>query len=320
MSRRAATVAAPPARRAGVPDGRRAVTRRVAAVALLAAALLPAGCAAPRSGSLGPAPAAPPPVATTSAPAPSPSSAAAPPTAGPGRSPTPAATAAAPTRAQTVTVELWYVRDGRLAPTRRTRPATVATSRLALTELAAGPTPAEAATGLTTLLPAGGEVTRIADGVATVAPAPADGDAPTRRLREAQVVYTLTQFPTVKRVRLAAGPPVGRADYADLLPPVVVTGPPIGARVGSPVTVTGTADVFEATVTVRVLDAAGRTVATTFTTATCGTGCRGDFRVAVAYRVQREQPGTIEAYEVSAADGTRRHVVAVPVTLTPVRS
>ncbi|MEV5766883.1 Gmad2 immunoglobulin-like domain-containing protein [Micromonospora sp. NPDC052213] len=296
------------------------MSRRAAAVALLAAALLPAGCAAPRSGSLGPAPTAPPPVATPSASAPPPSSTAAPPTAGPVRSPTPAATAAAPTRAQTVTVELWYVRDGRLAPTRRTRPATVATSRLALTELAAGPTPAEAATGLTTLLPAGGEVTRIADGVATVAPAPAGGDAPTRRLREAQVVYTLTQFPTVERVRLAAGPPVGRADYADLLPPVVVTGPTIGARVGSPVTVTGSADVFEATVTVRVLDAAGRTVATTFTTATCGTGCRGDFRVTVAYRVQREQPGTIEAYEVSAADGTRRHVVAVPVTLTPVRS
>ncbi|MER7474688.1 Gmad2 immunoglobulin-like domain-containing protein, partial [Micromonospora sp. NPDC000018] len=251
--------------------------------------------------------------------APPPGSTAARPTAGPVRSPTPAATTAAPARAQTVTVELWYVRDGRLAPTRRTRPATVATSRLALAELAAGPTPAEAAAGLTTLLPAGGAVTRIADGVATVAPGPAGGDAPTRRLREAQVVYTLTQFPTVRRVRLAAGPPVGRADYADLLPPVVVTGPTIGARVGSPVTVTGTADVFEATVTVRVLDATGRTVATTFTTATCGTGCRGDFRVAVAYRVQREQPGTIEAYEVSAADGTRRHVVAVPVTLTPAR-
>ena len=34
-------------------------------------------------------------------------------------------------RPETVTVELWYVRDGRIAPTRRTRPATVATSRLA---------------------------------------------------------------------------------------------------------------------------------------------------------------------------------------------
>lgn len=95
-----------------------------------------------------------------------------------------------------------------------------------------------------------------------------------------------------------------------------VTGHTVGERVASPVIVAGTADVFEATVTVRVLDAAGRTVATTFT---CGSGCRGDYRVSVAYRLQREQAGTIEAYEVSAADGTRRHVVSVPVTLAPTR-
>ncbi|MEU7997076.1 Gmad2 immunoglobulin-like domain-containing protein [Micromonospora sp. NPDC049060] len=288
--------------------------RHTAVAALLAAAVLPAGCAAPRSGSLGPAPTAPPP-ATTVAPAPPPTTAPPRPPAEPSRSAGPAPTTAAPARPRTVTVELWYVRDGRITPTRRTRPATVATSRLALTELAAGPTPVEAATGLTTLL-AGGEVTGIADGVATVAPAPAGGDAVGRRLREAQVVYTLTQFPTVRRVRLSADPPVGRSDYADLLPPIVVTGPTIGERVTSPVTVTGTAEVFEATVTVRVLDAAGHAVATTFTTATCGTGCRGDYRVAVTYRVPREQAGAIEVYEVSADDGTRTHVVTVPVTLT----
>ncbi|MER7420818.1 Gmad2 immunoglobulin-like domain-containing protein, partial [Micromonospora peucetia] len=236
---------------------------------------------------------------------------------GPVRQRRPAPTTAAPTRPGTVTVELWYVRDGRIAPTRRTRPATVATSRLALAELAAGPTPVEAATGLSTLVPAGGEVTGIAAGVATVAPAPAGGDPPTQRLREAQVVYTLTQFPTVRRVRFAAGRPVDRGDYPDLLPPIVVTGPAIGERVGSPVTVAGTAQVFEATVTVRVRDAAGRAVATAFTTATCGTGCRGDYRVAVTYRVPHEQAGTVEVYEVSADDGTRTHVVTVPVTLTP---
>ena len=148
----------------------------------------------------------------------------------------------------------------------------------------------EAATGLSTLLPAGGEVTGIAAGVATVAPAPAGGDPTTRRLREAQVVYTLTQFPTVRQVRFAAGPPLGRGDYPDLLPPILVTGPAIGERVGSPVTVAGSADVFEATVTVRVLDAAGQAVATAFTTATCGTGCRGDYRIAVTYRVPRSRP------------------------------
>ncbi|MCM0678410.1 GerMN domain-containing protein [Micromonospora phytophila] len=185
--------------------------------------------------------------------------------------------------------------------------------------MAAGPTPAEAATGLTTLLPPGTEVTRIADGVATLASTPGSGGTEPRRLAEAQVVWTLTQFPTVRRVRFGAGAPVTRADYADLLPPIVVTGPTIGQRVTAPLVVTGTADVFEATVTVRVLDAAGRVVGTTFTTATCGTGCRGDYRVAVGYRTDRDQTGTVEVYEVSAADGTRTNVVAVPVTLSAAR-
>jgi len=213
-----------------------------------------------------------------------------------------------------VTIELWYVRAGLLVPTRRTRPATVATSRLALTELAAGPSPAEAATGMTTLLPAGVEVTRIADGVATLR-VPSDGDPATRRLRAAQVVWTLTQFPTVRQVRLDGAAPVDRSDYADLLPPIVVTGPVPGERVSAPLVVTGTATVFEATVSVRVLDAAGREVATGFGTASCGSGCRGGYRVVVGWRAVREQQGTVEVYEVSAVDGARINTMTVPVVL-----
>ncbi|WP_236145879.1 Gmad2 immunoglobulin-like domain-containing protein, partial [Verrucosispora sp. SN26_14.1] len=240
-----------------------------------------------------------------------------PPTAtGPGSAPPHAGTPT--TRAATLTLELWYVRDGRLAPTRRTRPTTPATSRLALAELAAGPTRPEADTGLVTLLPEGAQVSRIAAGVATVrlpdVPDPADA-----RLCEAQVVYTLTQFATVRRVDFGTAAPAGQAEYADLLSPVVVAEPVIGARVSSPITVSGSADVFEATVSVRLLDAAGRTLATGFTTATCGTGCRGGYRLTLAYRSAREQPGTVEAYEVSAADGSRTKLVAVPVTVAATR-
>ncbi|GAB3937915.1 hypothetical protein GCM10027614_17010 [Micromonospora vulcania] len=245
------------------------------------------------------------------------------PTPAPSAPPTPTAHPPAPAstdprRSDTVTIELWYVRSGRLVPTRRIRPATVATSRLALTELAAGPTATEAATGLATLLPAGVEVTRITDGVATLAPlASADETAQRRRLREAQVVWTLTQFPTVRQVRFGSGTPVGRDDYADLLPPIVVTGPSVGDRVGTLLTVTGTAEVFEATVSVRVLDSAGREVATGFGTASCGSGCRGGYRVVVGWRTAREQRGTVEVYEVSARDGARINTVAVPVILSP---
>lgn len=287
-------------------------------VPVLVATLLLGGCGTPRSGDLGPAPTAPP---TSAAPAgrPEPTGTpvveATPPPAD--RSPGASAAASVGTRRpDPVTIELWYVRAGLLVPTRRTRPATVATSRLALTELAAGPTAAEAATGMTTLLPAGVEVTRIADGVATLR-VPSVGDPATRRLREAQVVWTLTQFPSVRQVRLDGAAPVERADYADLLPPIVVTAPIPGERVSAPLVVTGTATVFEATVSVRVLDAAGREVATGFGTASCGSGCRGGYRVVIGWRAVREQKGTIEVYEVSARDGARINTMAVPVVLAP---
>ncbi|MFG1872849.1 Gmad2 immunoglobulin-like domain-containing protein [Micromonospora arborensis] len=297
--------------------------RRAGAIApVLVAALLVNGCGGPRSGALGPAPTAAPSSATPPRDAPSsappsgrPDPTSTPPS-DPPRAPTTTPPSSAGTTGDTVTVELWFVRAGQLVPTRRARPTTVATSRLALTELAAGPTPAEAATGLTTLVPVGVEVTRITDGTATLRVPSAD-DPAQRRLREAQVVWTLTQFPTVREVRVDGDAPVDRTDYADLLPPIVVTDPIPGERVSTPLTVTGTADVFEATVSVRVLDAAGREVATGFGTASCGSGCRGGYRVVVGWRVAREQNGTIEVYEVSARDGTRINTMAVPVTLAP---
>jgi Immunoglobulin-like domain of bacterial spore germination len=73
--------------------------------------------------------------------------------------------------------------------------------------------------------------------------------------------------------------------------------------------------VFEATVSLRLLDASGREIATRFTTATCGSGCRGSWSVSVPYRVGRTQRGTVQVYEVSAQDGSRQHVVNVPVML-----
>lgn len=289
-------------------------------LAVLAAALVATGCADARSGTLGPAPTAVPPAEHTVVP-----TTPAPPTTGMPSSrpsPVPATPTTRPTDPAptgTITLELWFVSAGRIVPARRTRPATVATSRLAVTELVAGPSPAEAATGLVTLLPSGTQVVRIADGLAVISPPPefSAGDPATRRLRQAQVVYTLTQFPTVRRVAFGPGDEsVARADYADLLPAIVVTAPAIGQRITSPVTVAGTAQVFEATVSIRILDSTGREIGTAFTTASCGTGCRGDYRATVGYRAAATQSGTVEVYEVSPRDGSRINVVAVPVTLT----
>jgi hypothetical protein len=292
--------------------------RRVLVLAAVLA-LLATGCSNPRSGSLGAAPT----LAPSGQPAGAASGAPADTSATPPGSTTPAL-GTDPGRPGTITIQLWFARDGRLAPTRRTRPATLATSRLALTELTAGPSAAEDRAGLTTGLTtdAGSTIEGISGGVETVRFGSAfyTGGAAAVRLRQAQVVYTLTQFPTVSRVRFVGdgqgtATPVGRGQYADLLPPIVVSDPVIGQRVTSPITVAGTADVFEATVNVRLLDAAGRQIATAFTTASCGSGCRGDYQIRLPYRSGGERAATVEVYWVSPKDGSRSDVVPVPVRL-----
>jgi hypothetical protein len=71
-------------------------------------------------------------------------------------------------------------------------------------------------------------------------------------------------------------------------------------------------------VAVEVLDAQGKVVGSEFTTATCGTGCRGTFSVTVPYDVTSAQRGLIIVHDDDAAGtGTPPHEVRIPVVLTP---
>ncbi|MBI3648127.1 MAG: Gmad2 immunoglobulin-like domain-containing protein [Actinobacteria bacterium] len=99
--------------------------------------------------------------------------------------------------------------------------------------------------------------------------------------------------------------------------PIEVTAPLAGAAVTSPVRIAGTADVFEAVVSIRILDQNGDVLAGATTMASCGTGCRGDYSTRVRFAVDVEQPGMIQVFEVSAKDGSMVNVVEVPVTLVP---
>ena len=99
------------------------------------------------------------------------------------------------------------------------------------------------------------------------------------------------------------------------VPAIVVTSPRSGDQISSPVRIRGNADVFEATVSIDILDSAGKPIARTFTTATCGTGCRGTFSKAVRFALDTTQPGTVRVYESSAEDGTPINVVNIAVTL-----
>ncbi len=124
--------------------------------------------------------------------------------------------------------------------------------------------------------------------------------------------------PTVNGVplQLSGDPGFAIPDGAEL-PPIAVALPIAGTVVHSPIAITGTANVFEATVSIRVLDANGEVIAQAFTTATCGTGCRGDFSTKVEVPIDAEQPGTIQVFESSAQDGSMTNTVEIPVTLAP---
>lgn len=126
-----------------------------------------------------------------------------------------------------------------------------------------------------------------------------------------------TPATTANEPATAEAPGTGE-ESDDSLPPIVVEEPRAGAEIVSPVTVSGTANVFEANVTVRLLGQGGRELAHTFTTATCGSGCRGTFSVEVPFEVARAQDGTVVVHDDDAAGtGSPPHVVRVAVRLSP---
>jgi hypothetical protein len=237
-----------------------------------------------------------------------------------------------------VQFKVWFHRGEQLFVVTRTREATPRVGTAALEALLAGPTSLERDAGVGTQIPDGTELLGLIvdGGIATVdltSEYESGGGTASMTMRLAQVVCTLDQFPTVKGVlfRLDGQPvdvlggegividhPLRCRDYRDLLPAILVTSPPMGEEVSNPVTVRGSANVFEANVTVDVTDSAGRLVGTAFTTATCGTGCRGTFSVTVPYEVRVAQRGEIVVHDDDAAGtGHPPHEVHIPVVLQP---
>jgi spore germination protein GerM len=157
------------------------------------------------------------------------------------------------------------------------------------------------------------------------------GDLESMALRMGQVVYTLTQFPTVDRVafRLDGRPikaieghegtghdAVGRDAYLDQLPAIFVDSPAWGAPAASVVVASGKANVFEAqfmAALVRWTPEGDRILVQRSVMATCGTGCWGDFQV--RFSVPSSARGGelhLRVWEPSAQDGRPVNVVEYP--------
>lgn len=81
-------------------------------------------------------------------------------------------------------------------------------------------------------------------------------------------------------------------------------------QVGEQVEIVGCANVFEATVLWRLLDGDGDVLEDGFTTATCGTGCVGEFRDEVSLAQAEGEPvAHLQVYWESAEDGSERDLV-----------
>jgi hypothetical protein len=225
-----------------------------------------------------------------------------------------------------------------LVPVLREVPKTTAVATTAMKSLLAGPTSKESGgRSITSAIPAGTRLLglTIKNGVATVdlsTEFDSGGGAASMQYRLAEVVYTLTQFGTVKSVvfqiegetvtvfggeGIVLDGPQARTDYANQLPSIFVDRPAFGAAFASGGHVAGNANVFEATFRVAVLDAAGKSLVDRQVMATCGTGCRGTFDVTLQYKVTKGQWGMLHAYNPSAKDGTPVEVRDYPVWLTP---
>jgi germination protein M len=232
-------------------------------------------------------------------------------------------------------LSVFFIRDEKIATVHRTVPKTQQVAAAAMAELLAGPTAEDEAAGMNTTIPEGTEYlgTTIDQGVATVdlsSEFESGGGSFSMSARLAQVVYTLTQFPTVDFVTftldgepvdvfggegIVLDRPVGRKDFEDLTPAIFVASPAVNDTVSSPLRVNGTANTFEAAFMLQILDADGTTLIEQPMMATSGSGTRGTFDEMIEFDAQPGSQITLRVFESSAKDGSAVNVVEIPLVV-----
>lgn len=294
--------------------------KRLSTVALILMALVVAGCTTPTPQ---------PPIG--------------PPTSGPTTPSVPTSGTTVPTTptvppAAAVVVKVYFaIGADRMQPFLRELPAgTKSTLKGALLELLKGPSASESAAGFDTAIPDGtvlrsvkmSGTTAIIDLSSEYA---TDGGASAVFIRLDQVVYTATQFPTVKRVRfLIAGKTVkiftgegvmldrpqtrAGADYA--IPAIFVDDPAWMATIKSGSVARGTADVFEAVFHLQLRDVAGKLLVNKTVHASSGTGTRGTWSLKLTWTAATPGAGELRVFATSAKNGAEIDEVTIPVTIS----
>ncbi|MGY6502633.1 MAG: GerMN domain-containing protein [Acidimicrobiales bacterium] len=212
----------------------------------------------------------------------------------------------------------------------------------AVEELLAGPNTDDEALGLSTSIPDGTELLglNIVDNQATIdlsGEFESGGGSLSMNARLAQVVYTVTQFPSVESVvlqldgdavdvfggeGLLIDGPLTRADFEfpgdfeTMAPNILVETPRPGETVSDEIRVAGRANTFEAALYFEVTDADGEVIVPeTYGMATSGTGTPGDFDEVIELPGGTSGEIILLAYEISMEDGSRTGVSEVPLVV-----
>ncbi|MFY9586614.1 MAG: GerMN domain-containing protein [Actinomycetota bacterium] len=259
------------------------------------------------------------------------------PAAGPGNTLPATPASSTPTASPgTTRVTIYYLASGTsrayLAPERHTIARTPAIAKAALAELVHGtaqdpdhttPFPSTATINAVT----------ISNKVATVdwsaEVLTASAGAETEKLGIQSIVYTLTEFPTITKVRFTVegkasgtasngraiedfwghegliGQPWDRDPQIDVLAPITLWTPLDGSRSDGTLKLTGEASTFEANVGIILRNAAGKVVKQTSTTASIGAPDRGTYSAMITFAPPAgAQTWTLEVSEDSAKDGS----------------
>jgi Immunoglobulin-like domain of bacterial spore germination len=151
--------------------------------------------------------------------------------------------------------------------------------------------------------------------------------APGRGAFEAQIAFPPPSQATAGRIRVYSESPKD-GSIQDLVavpitisteqPAIVVTSPLCGDEVKSPVTVSGTASVFEAVLVVAVKDSLGQELARANVLASEAGPAMAPFSAELSFSLPGgSQNGSIEAFSTSPRDGSIINLFTVPVTLSP---
>lgn len=222
------------------------------------------------------------------------------------------------------TYSLYFLRASHLGVAHRNAPAADAVATAAVSALMGGPDADEMTAGLTSAIPAGTRLLalRTASGTATVdvSDAFADKESPGDELaRVAQVVFTLTQFPSVRIVALQIGgstpttfasgavslrKALGPGDVVGALPAILVESPAVGDTLHGSVHLAGLANVYEAQFQVQLIDGNGKLLVDEPVQATAGSGTWGTFDATFSFSTSTKTTSTLRVYDVSMKDGS----------------